>query len=589
MHTKLQSNYTLFEFVIISLFFICIAACTRKERMSPPTAKIIVKTDTLHGEIVVDNYYWLRDRDNPEMIEYLEAENKYTMTMMKHTEKFQENLYEELLSRIKETDLDVPVKIDDFYYYRRTEEGKQYSIYCRKKGSLDAEEEILLDQNALAEGKKYFRTGVYKVSPNHQLLAYSTDTTGAETYTIYIKDLNTGKLLGDELPNTYYAVEWANDNKTLFYNVLDDAKRPYKLFKHTLGTGPEQDQLIHFEEDEAYHLWLSKTRSKQYLLLRLRSTTTTEVWYQDANRPNANFKLIHPRQHEMEYSVDHHSDKFFIWTNDKARNFRLMETSVKNPSKKNWKEILPHRENVKIDNVHAFKNHLVLYERENGLKKIRITKLNSQDVHYVEFPEPVYTYWSSRNPDFNTEMLRFSYTSLVTPSSVFDYNMNTKDRELKKQYEVLGGYEPANYESERIFAEAPDGTKVPISIVYKKGLAQNGHNPCFLYGYGSYGASMDPNFSSNRLTLLDRGFVFALAHIRGGGEMGRYWYDQGKLLNKKNTFADFIACAEKLVADKYTSPDKLVIGGGSAGGLLMGTVTNMRPDLFKVVVARFRL
>lgn len=586
MRTKSVLSITLAGCILFSVLLFCVTACTDRKGISPPVAKVVPRTDTIHGEARIDNYFWLRERGNPEVIEYLKAENKYTEAMMKHTEKLQETLYQEMLSRIKETDLSVPEKIDDYYYYTRTEEGKQYSIYCRKKGSLDSKEEILLDQNELAEGRKYFRIGVFEVSPNHQLLAFSIDTTGAETYTIHIKDLNSGELLKDEIPNTYYSVEWANDNNTIFYSTLDEAKRPYKLFRHKLGTDAKEDDLLHFEEDEAYFLRLSKTKSKQYLLLGLESMTTTEVWYLDADRPDKPFKLIHPRQHEMEYYIAHHGDKFYVLTNENAKNFKLMEVSVKNPSKKYWREVLPHRKSVKIDDIEAFKNHLVLYERENGLKKIRITNLTNQDVHYVEFPEPVYTYRPGRNPDFNTNILRFNYTSLVTPRSVFDYNMDDKTRELKKQYEVLGDYDPSEYQSERIFAEASDGTRIAISLVYRKGMVKDGNNPLYLYGYGSYGASIDPNFNSNRLSLLDRGFIYAIAHIRGGGEMGRYWYDQGKLLQKKNTFTDFIACAEHLIAEKYTSKDKLVIRGGSAGGLLMGAVTNMRPDLFKVVIAK---
>ncbi|MFQ5709386.1 MAG: S9 family peptidase [bacterium] len=562
------------------------SACSNKTDLAPPVAEVIPKTDTTNGEVRTDNYFWLRQRDNPKVIEYLKAENAYTDAVMAHTKKRQEKLYQEMLARIKETDLSVPVKIDDYYYYSRTEEGKQYPINCRKKGSLDAEEEILLDQNQLAEGHGYFRVGIYDISPNHQLLAFSTDTTGSETYTLYVKNLRTGRLLADEIPNTYYSVEWANDNKTLFYNTLDDAKRPFKLFRHRLGTDFKQDELIHFEEDESYFLSISKTRSKRYLLLNLGSNTTSEVWYLDADDPEGDFKLIHPRQHEMEYEVAHHGDKFFILTNENAKNFKLMETSLKNPAKKFWHEVVPHRDAVKIDGMDVFRNHLILYERENGLKQIRVTNLESGETHRVDFPEPVYTYWRSSNPDFNTNVLRYNYTSLVTPRSVFDYNMDSKTRQLQKQYEVLGGYNPAHYQSERIFAEASDGTKVPISLVYKKGVAKDGKHPLFLYGYGSYGFSIDPTFSSNRLSLLDRGFIYAIAHIRGGEEMGRYWYDQGKLLHKKNTFTDFIACAEHLIAEKYTSKDKLVIYGGSAGGLLMGAVANMRPDLFKVVIAK---
>jgi oligopeptidase B len=553
--------------------------------VAPPVAQKIPKVDTVNGEVRVDNYYWIRERDNPEVTAYLEAENKYTASMMKDTEELQEKLFKEMVSRIKETDLSVPEKIDDYYYYTRTEEGKQYNIYCRKKGSLRAEEEILLDVNELSKGYDYFYIGVYKVSPDHQLLAYSVDTSGAENYTLYVKNLNSGELLKDVIPNTYYSVEWANDNMTLFYNILDEAQRPYKLFRHKLGTEPKDDVLVYHEKDDAYYLDLKKSKSKDYIFINLGSMVTTEVRYLDANNPEGDFKLIHPRQHEMEYYVEHHGDDFYILTNDNAKNFKLMRVPVENPSKENWVEVIPHSESVKIDDMELFKDHLVVYERENGLKKIRITNLTSDQTHYVEFLEPVYTLWQANNPDFNTNLLRFNYSSLIVPRSVFDYNMDTKIRELKKQYEVLGGYNPSLYQSERIFAKAEDGTMVPISLVYKKGMIKDGKNPLFLYGYGAYGSSSEPYFSSNRLSLLDRGFIYAIAHVRGGGEMGRYWYEDGKLLHKRNTFTDFIACAEHLIAQKYTSREKLVMAGGSAGGLLMGAVTNMRPDLFKAVIA----
>jgi len=585
MLSKRRFSALLTGLVLLSLIFSWFSGSTVAQYAAPPLAKKIPKVDTLHGEIRLDNYFWLRDRDNPEVITYLETENKYTEAMMKHTEEFQEKLYNELLSRIKETDLSVPEKIDDYYYYTRTEEGKQDSIYCRKKGSLRAQEEILLDVNELARGYGYFYIGVFKVSPNHQLLAYSVDTSGAENYTLYVKNLNSGELLKDVIPNTYYSVEWANDNMTLFYNILDEAQRPYKLFRHKLGTDPKDDALVYHEKDDAYYLDLKKSKSKDYIFINLGSMVTTEVHYLDADHPTKDFKIIHPRQHEMEYSLKHHGDKFYILTNDEAKNFKLMQAPVKDPSKKNWVEVLPHRVSVKIDNIDLFKNHLVVYERENGLKKIRITDLTSNEVHYVEFLEPVYTFWKAKNPDFNTNLLRFNYTSLVIPRSVFDYNMDTKIRELKKQYEVLGGYDPSLYQSERIFARAKDGTMIPISLVYKKEMVKDGENPLLLYGYGSYGSSSEPYFSSNRLSLLDRGFIYAIAHIRGGGEMGRYWYEEGKLLQKKNTFTDFISCAEHLIAEEYTSSHKLVILGGSAGGLLMGAVTNMRADLFKAVIA----
>jgi oligopeptidase B len=571
---------------LFSLIFVCFSTCIAQQNITPPVAKIIPKADTLFGDIRIDNYFWLRDRANPEVIKYLEAENNYTEAVMNHTEKFQEQLYKELLGRIKETDLSVPEKIDDYYYYTRTEQGKQYPIYCRKKGGLEASEEILLDQNALAVGHKYLEVGVYKISPDHQLLAYSVDTTGSEAYTLYVKDLNTGKLLTDEVPNTYYSAEWANDNQTIFYTILDEAKRPYELYRHTLGTKPEEDVLVYHEPDQAYEVSLKKTKNKEYLLMNLESETTSEVHYLKADYPTEDFKVIHPRQHEMEYSVDQRGDKFFIVTNEGAKNFKLMEAPVLNPSKNNWIEVIPYSDSVKIDDIDVFKNHLVVYERERGLKRIRILNMTNNEVQYVDFPEPVYTFWQARNPDFNTNVLRFNYTSLITPRSVFDYNMDMKTRELKKQEEVLGGYDPSQYQSERIFAKAEDGTMIPISLVYKKGMVKDGTNPLFLYGYGAYGASSEPRFSSNHLSLLDRGFVYAIAHVRGGGEMGRYWYEDGKLLHKKNTFTDFIACAEHLIAEKYTSSDKLVINGGSAGGLLIGAVNNMRPDLFKIVVAQ---
>ncbi|MBI3698058.1 MAG: S9 family peptidase [Acidobacteria bacterium] len=554
--------------------------------VTPPVAKQVPHTISLHAETLTDPYFWLRDRNNPEVIQYLEAENRYTEAVMKHTDGLQTRLYQEILGRIKETDLSVPEKIDDYYYYSRTEQGKQYGIYCRKKGSLDAAEEILLDQNELAQGHKYFRVGNLKPSPDHKLLAYSTDANGSEKYTLYAKDLASGKLLADQVPNTYYGLEWGNDNATLFYTTLDETQRPYKLYRHKLGSDPKQDALLFHEKDDMFFLRIGKTRSHRYLMLSLESKTTSEVHYLDASRPSGDFKVIHPRQKDMEYSVEHHGDKFFIVTNENAKNFKLMEVTTENPKKTNWKEVIPHRASVKLDDVDAFRDHLVISEREDGLKKIRVRNMKTGETHTVEFPEPVYTFHLSANPEYNTTLLRFNYTSLVTPRSVFDYDMNTRKRDLKKQFEVLGGYDATQYRSERIFATASDGTRIPISMVYRKGMERNARNPLLLYGYGSYGLSTDPMFSSDRLSLLDRGFIYAIAHIRGGGEMGRPWYDDGKLLHKKNTFTDFIACAEHLITQKYTASDRLVIYGGSAGGLLMGAVTNMRRDLFKIVIAK---
>ena len=571
--------------LLTSSSILILMSCTNPETPLPPVAKAEPHQQPIHGETRVDNYHWLRQRGNPEVIEYLEAENAYTEAVMAHTKPLQEALYEEMLGRIKETDIDVPVRMGDHYYYSRTEEGKQYRIHCRKKGSLEAAEEIILDENELAKGKEYFRLGVFEVSPDHRLLAYSSDTDGSETYTLRVKNLPAGELLADEIPNTYYSVEWASDNRTLFYNVLDEAKRPYKLFRHVLGKDPAQDELVLHEADDAFYLGLSKTRSKRYLLARLKSNTTTEIHYLDADRPGGTFTLMVPRTQDMEYYAAHHGERFLIRTNHEAKNFRVMAAPVADPSLENWREMIPHREDVLVEGLSVFENHLVVHERRNGLERIRISNAENSDVHYVKFDEPVYSLGGSSNPEFRTQQLRFVYNSLTTPLSVFDYDMSARTRELKKQYEVLGGYDPSQYRSERIFATASDGVKVPVSLVYKKGLVKDSGNPLFLYGYGSYGHSIDPNFSSNRLSLLDRGFVYAIAHIRGGEEMGRRWYDQGKLLHKRNTFTDFIACAEHLIAEKYADAQKLVIQGGSAGGLLMGAVLNMRPDLFRAAIA----
>ena len=571
--------------LLTSSSILILMSCTNPETPLPPVAKAEPHQHSIHGETRVDNYHWLRQRGNPEVTEYLEAENAYTEAVMARTKPLQEALYEEMLGRIKETDIDVPVRMDDYYYYSRTEEGKQYRIHCRKKGSLEAAEEIILDQNELAKGKEYFRLGAFEVSPDHRLLAYSSDTDGSETYTLRVKNLQTGKLLADEIPNTYYSVEWASDNRTLFYNILDEAKRPYKLFRHVLGADPAQDNLVLHETDDAFFLGLSKTRSKKYLLARLKSNTTTEIHYLDAGRPAEAFTVMVPRTQDMEYYAAHHGEQFLIRTNHEAKNFRVMTAPVSDPALENWREMIPHREDVLLEGLSVFENHLVVRERENGLERIRISNAENSDVHHVKFDEPVYSLGGSSNPEFRTQQLRFVYNSLTTPLSVFDYDMSARTRELKKQYDVLGGYDPSEYQSERIFAAAPDGVRVPISLVYKKGLVKDGGNPLFLYGYGSYGYSIDPNFSSNRVSLLDRGFVYAIAHIRGGEEMGRQWYDDGKLLHKRNTFTDFIACAEHLVAESYTNPEELVTQGGSAGGLLMGAVLNMRPDLFQAAIA----
>ncbi|MEM8718910.1 MAG: S9 family peptidase [Cyanobacteria bacterium P01_G01_bin.39] len=538
-----------------------------------------------HGDTRIDNYYWLRQQEDSTVIDYLEAENSYTEAQMQHTKELQQSLYDEMLSRIKETDLSVPYRLQDYYYYSRTEEGQAYPIFCRKYQSLDAAEEILLDQNKLAADHEFFSLGVASISPNQQILAYSVDTTGAEQYTLYFLDLTTRKLYPQTIPNTYYSFAWGNDSRTAFYTKIDAANRPYQLWRHGLENSPNDDVLVYQEDNESYFLGVGKTRSRAYILLSLSSMVTSEVRYLDADHPQGEFKLFQPRRTGIEYGIEHHSDRFYIVTNEDAINFKLMSTKVDATDKANWKTLIPHRPDVMLEGIDAFAEHLVIYERQGGLPTARIQTLATGDISDLSFPEAAYSFSGGNNPEFNTTKFRFSYSSMVTPSSVFDYDLVTEARELKKETEVLGGYDRTLYASERLMAIAEDGTEVPISLVYKKGIKRDGSNPLWLTGYGSYGFAYPVTFSSIRLSLLDRGYVVAIAHIRGGEEMGRKWYEDGKFLNKKNTFTDFIVCAEHLIEQKWTSCDRLVISGGSAGGLLMGAVVNLHPDLFKVVVA----
>jgi len=551
----------------------------------PPVAQKIPKTDTLHNDVRVDDYFWLRDRNDQAVIEYLNAENTFTEKVMQHTEAFQDTLYKEMLARIKETDLSAPVKLDDFYYYKRTEKDKQYPIYCRKKGSLEADEEIILDHNVIAEGHEYCEIGELIVSPDHTLLAYLVDTLASERFTLYVKDIEHDTLFSESIPNTGYTFAWAADNRTIFYTVVDDAKRPYKLYRHTIGSDPAADEFIFHETDDAFWLDVYSTKSKRYIFILSSSHTTCEIHYLDARTPHEKFRVIHPRQHEMEYYVVHNGENFYIRTNDKAKNFRICEAPVDDPRKSNWKEIIPHRDSVMIEDIEIFKNYLVVHERINALEQLLVIDLTSGDSHYLDFDESVYTFWLHDNLDFNTVLLRFTYSSFTTPQTVFEYDMDTRTRVVLKQYEVLGGFDPALYQTERIFATAHDGTKIPISLIYRKSMQKTGTNPLYLNGYGAYGYSTEPYFSSNRISLLDRGFIYGIAHVRGGGEMGRIWYEQGKLFSKMNTFTDYITCAEYLIHEKYTSPEYLIMTGGSAGGLLVGTVLNMRPELFKAAVA----
>lgn len=570
--------------LVLTVLSLAMLAQTPTLSVTPPVARKQPKNIELHGDARPDPYFWLREKTNPEVISYLEAENAYTAAMMADTAELQAKLYKEILSRIKETDLSVPARRKGYYYYSRTEEGKQYQIWCRKRGSLEAAEEILIDGNVLAEGKKYFSAGALAVSPDQQVLAYAIDTDGDEIHTIFFKDLRTGMLLQDRITRATASIAWGNDNKTFFYTTQDEALRPYKLFRHTLGAAADVE--IYHETDERFTVEVEKTRSEKFLLMELRSQTTTETRYLDADHPGGAFKVLFPRKQDIEYQVAHHENSFFVRINDTGRNFRLIETQVENPQPSGWKELIPHRREATLEMVDAFKDHLVVGERLSGLRSLRIRKFSTGEEHWVKFEEPVYTIAAGGSAEYDTNIVRFTYTSLVTPSSVYDYNMDEKTRELKKIQPVLGGYDPSRYTMERISATAADGTKIPISIVYRKGLTKDGTNPALLYGYGSYGIPSEPGFSSERLSLLERGFVFAIAHIRGGGDLGEIWHDEGKMKKKRNTFTDFIACAQHLVDEKYTQPSKLGVIGGSAGGLLMGAVLNMRPDLFGAVIAK---
>jgi oligopeptidase B len=538
---------------------------------------------TLHGDERRDDYAWLRDKEAPEVRAYLEAENAYTDAVMKPTEALQDGLYKEMLARIKETDLGVPYRLGAYLYYSRTEQGQQYPYYCRKRETLEAPEEVVLDLNALAEGEAFMALGAYTVSDDGGLLAFSTDNTGFRQYTLRVKDLRTGALLPLRVERAG-SVAWAADGATLFYTVEDEqTKRHYRLYRHRLGT--EVHDLVYEEADEAFNIGVGRTRSQRYLVLAMGSLTTSEVRVLPADHATGTFQAVAPRIESQEYDLDHHGDLFYIRVNDTGRNFRLVKAPVASPGRESWTEVVPHRADVMLEAADFFSHHYVLTERDHGLPRLRITRLDTGDSHRIEFPEPTYSAAPSGNLEFETRLFRYSYQSLVTPSSVFDYDMDARTSVLLKQQEVLGGYDPAEYASERLFAQAPDGVAVPVSLVYKKGLRRDGKAPLFLTGYGSYGFAYPVTFSSNRLSLLDRGFVIALAHIRGGGDLGKPWHDEGRMLKKLNTFTDFIAVAEHLVATGWTSPPRLVIQGGSAGGLLMGAVVNLRPDLFKAVVS----
>ena len=552
---------------------------------APPEAPLQPKILEIHNHRRIDPYYWLRDRNNPAVIQYLEAENAYTEGTLASTAPLQERLYDEMVARIQETDSSAPVAEGGFDYYTRTEKGLDYAIYCRIKHEPAASEEVILDLNLLAKKSDYLRLGLLKISPDHETLAFSLDTHGDELYTIFFKDLQSGKLHNEQLTNTEYSGEWANDNQSFFYTTQDPAKRPYRLFRHRIGTEQSSDIVLYEEKDELFRVNLEKTRDMAFFLLCLKSIETSEVHFLDAGKPEADFKVIEARKPGREYSVSHHKGTFFILSNDDSPNFKLISAPVTSPGQENWEERVPHQPAVRIDSMDAFSEFIVLHQRKHGLKTMRAIEVSNWQVHDVAFPDPIYTYSKGENPEFFAKKIRIQYSSLITPPSTYDYDIFTRTFELRKQTPVLGGFKPENYRVERVYAAAPDGERIPISLVHRTDARRDGPAPCLLYGYGSYGFTVEPGFQINVLSLLDRGFIFAIAHIRGGGEMGRTWYDQGKFLRKKNTFIDFIACAEHLKSNGFTDTRQLAVMGGSAGGLLVGAALNRAPDLCHTAIA----
>lgn len=553
----------------------------------PPTAKPIPARLEKHGHVRNDPYFWLNERSNPDVLDYLKAENDYAEAVMGHVKSLEHSLFDEIRGRIKQTDLSVPYKLDDYFYYVRFEEGKEYPLYCRKKGSLDSPEEVMLDVNVLAAGHEFFAVGGYAISFNQDVLAYSVDTQGRRIFTIRFKNLQTGETLPDEIPDVTGNLAWANDNRTLFYSRQElDTLRSYQIKRHVLGTRWEDDPIVFEETDDTFSVAVFRTKSKRFVMIVSHQTVSSEYRYLAADTPSGEFQIFASRERDHEYDVDHFQDWFFIRTNDHAKNFRLMKTRVGEPDRAHWQEVIPHRPDVLLEGFELFEEHLVVEERKDGLLNLRVRPWNGEGEHYLDFGEPAYLVTLGENPELHTRTLRFVYTSMTTPQTVYDYNMVTRETVLLKQEEVVGGFSSADYETVRLWGPSHDGTRVPISVVYRKGLKRDGSNPLLLYGYGSYGASMDASFSSPRLSLLDRGFVFAIAHVRGGEELGRLWYESGKLLHKKNTFLDFIACGEFLIREGFTKPEHMFAMGGSAGGLLMGAVMNLRPDLFKGIVAQ---
>jgi len=557
--------------------------------LHPPIAKIIPHQLEKHGHIRTDNYYWLNDRENPEVIDYLNKENEYYQKSTEHTKAFQKDLFEEMKARIKEDDESYPYFYNGYYYITRFEKGKDYPIYSRKKESLTAAEEIMFDCNEMAKDFTYFNLNGISISEDNKWVSFGVDTVSRRQYTIQIKNLETNEILPLKIENTTGGATWASDNKTIFYTRKDEVTlRSDKIFKHKLGSNPADDVVVYFEKDDTFNVTVYKSKSKKYLIITSESTLTSEYQILLSGTPDAKFKVFQKRTRELEYSISHYEDSFYIVTNkDDATNFKLMKTPEDKTSKENWVDLIPHREEVLLEGIDIFKEYLVVSERFDGLNKIRIMPWNGGEEYYLPFEIETYTAYTTTNIDFDTEILRYGYQSMATPSSIIDFNMRTKEKTVLKEQEVLGGkFDKNNYIEERIWATATDGTKVPMSMVYKKGIKLNGQNPFLLYAYGSYGMTMDPYFSTTRLSLLDRGFIYAIAHVRGGEDLGRNWYEDGKLLKKKNTFTDFIDCSKHVIEQKYTSPEHLYAEGGSAGGLLMGAIVNMNPELYNGVIAQ---
>ena len=568
--------------------FLILNSCTMKNiKLIEPKAEKIHTSLSTHNDERIDEYYWLKERDNPKVIDYLNAENSYRDKYMKDYQSLEKKLFEEIKSRIKEDDSSVPYFENGYFYYTRYETGKQYPIYCRKKENLDANEEILIDANKMSKGHDYFRIGGIDVSPNNKIAAYGVDTVSRRLYTIYFKNLETGEVYKDKIPYTTGSVTWTNDNSAIFYDKKDiETLREERVMKHGFGTNIKNDKEIYFEEDETFSVYSYKTKSNKYIVIASQSTLSDEYLIINANDHNKKYKIFQKREKGLEHSITHFNDKWYIRTNkDNATNFKLMVCDDKKTSKKYWKDFIPHREDVLLEDIDVFKNFFIVIERYNGLKRINIKPWNDSKNHYIDFETETYSLYSSYNPNINTNKLRYNFSSLTTPSSVIEYDMITREKKVLKENEVLGEFNKDNYTSKRVWANARDGKKVPISLVYRKDKYIEGSNPLLLYAYGSYGITNNPNFSSVRLSLLDRGFIYAIAHIRGSQYLGREWYDDGKMFNKKNTFTDFIDCGKFLIKSKFADKNKLFAMGGSAGGLLMGAVSNMAPELFKGIVA----